>query len=60
MNVQFIRLDNDVCGPLNQMALDERRAVSDLVNQVLREFLKQKGGESIEGSGHAGAGRPVG
>ena len=32
MNIQFVRLELDVCEKLNQMALQQRRTVSDLVN----------------------------
>ncbi len=41
MNVQFVRLDNDVIDPVNQMALERRQTVSDLVNEVIREYLEQ-------------------
>ena len=39
MNIQFVRLELDVCEVLNRMALRQRRTVSDLVNQLLREQL---------------------
>ena len=39
MNIQFVRLENDVCEVLNQMALQQRRTVSELVNQLLRNQL---------------------
>jgi hypothetical protein len=43
MNIQFVRLELDVCEVLNQMALRQRRTVSDLVNQLLREELTRAG-----------------
>jgi predicted transcriptional regulator len=43
MNIQFVRLDNDVCGKVNEMALETRRTVSDLVNDIVRERLKKEG-----------------
>ena len=42
MNIQYIRLDEDVCVSMNKLALDERRTVSELVNEVLREYLQQQ------------------
>jgi hypothetical protein len=43
MNIEFVRLEHDVCEVLNQMALQQRRTVSELVNQLLREQLAQTG-----------------
>jgi len=40
MNIQFIRLDADVCDILNRMAGAERRTVSDLANEILKNHLK--------------------
>ena len=40
MNIQSVRLDQDVCEPVNRLALDNRRTVTELVNEVLREYLK--------------------
>ena len=40
MNIQFIRLDSDVCVILNEMARDKSRTVSELVNDVLRAHLR--------------------
>jgi len=48
MNIQFIRLELDVCEPINQMALEARRTVSELVNEVLREFLARQAGRTQE------------
>lgn len=42
MNIQFVRLDDDICGILNRLALDQRRTVSDLVNEILREQLRKR------------------
>jgi hypothetical protein len=42
MNIQFVRLELDVCEPINRMALEARRTVSEIVNEVLRDFLKQQ------------------
>jgi len=39
MNIQFVRLDDDVCQAVNRLADQEERTVSALVNEVLREFL---------------------
>jgi hypothetical protein len=47
MNIQFVRLDHDVCETVNQIALESRRTVSDLVNDMLRECLK-KGCQAAE------------
>jgi hypothetical protein len=43
MNIQFVRLELDVCEVLNQMALRQRRTVSELVNELLREQLTRTG-----------------
>ena len=40
MNIQSVRLDLDVCEPVNRLAVDSRRTVTELVNEVLREYLK--------------------
>jgi hypothetical protein len=39
MNIQYVRLDERVCEPLNRLAMEQRRTVSDLVNEVLNRFL---------------------
>ncbi len=41
MNVQYVRLADEVCDTLNRMAREQRRTVSDLVNEMLRERLKE-------------------
>ncbi|HWC98784.1 MAG TPA: hypothetical protein VG456_18620 [Candidatus Sulfopaludibacter sp.] len=41
MNIQFVRLDDQVCETVNQLALQQRRTVSDLVNEILRTHLLQ-------------------
>ena len=42
MNIQFVRLEDDVCREINAQALEQRRTVSDLVNQIIREHLTGK------------------
>ena len=44
MNIEYVRLDDDLCGALNRMAQDQDRTVSELVNEVLREFLNRSTG----------------
>jgi predicted transcriptional regulator len=39
MNIQFVRLDDEVCEAVNRLAEREERTVSAVVNEVLREFL---------------------
>jgi len=41
MNIQFVRLDDEVCEVVNRLAENQGRTVSDLVNQALREFLER-------------------
>ena len=41
MNIQFVRLEVDVCERLNRLALDQRRTVSELVNEMVRSRLAQ-------------------
>jgi len=41
MNIQFIRLDDEICEAINRLAEQEERTVSALVNLVLREFLSR-------------------
>ncbi|HEY1339104.1 MAG TPA: ribbon-helix-helix protein, CopG family [Bryobacteraceae bacterium] len=48
MNIQYIRLDGDVCERLNRMANEERRTVSDVVNEILRHYLEEQKGASAE------------
>lgn len=40
MYIQSVRLDLDVCEPVNRLALDSRRTVTEVVNEVLREYLR--------------------
>jgi predicted transcriptional regulator len=42
MNVQFVRLDDDVTETINQIALDRKQTVSDLVNEVVRKYLEEQ------------------
>jgi predicted DNA-binding protein len=39
MNIQYIRLDDTVCEILNRLALEQRRTVSEVVNEILRGHL---------------------
>lgn len=39
MNIQFVRLDDEVCEAINRLAEKDQRTVSALVNEVLRDFL---------------------
>jgi len=39
MNVQFVRLEHDVCERANEAAREQGERVSDLVNRILREHL---------------------
>jgi hypothetical protein len=41
MDIQFVRLDLDICGKINKIALEQRRTVSELVNEMLRAQLDQ-------------------
>ena len=43
MNVQFVRLEDDVCQRVNQMAAEERKTVSSLVNEIVRGHLAERG-----------------
>ena len=40
MNVQFVRLSDDVCEKLNDLARGSRKTVSSVVNEILREYLQ--------------------
>jgi hypothetical protein len=42
MNIQFVRLEDDVCEPINVRALEQRRTVSDLVNEIVRKHLARE------------------
>ena len=42
MNIQYVRLDDRVCETLNRMALEQRRTVSEVVNDILRDHLNQQ------------------
>jgi len=50
MNIQFVRLESDVCEQLNQLALQQRRTVSELANEMLRLQLIQLGALPAEGA----------
>jgi hypothetical protein len=52
MNIQFVRLENDICEILNQIALQQRRTVSELVNQLLRDQLSRNGELPAQGECH--------
>ncbi len=39
INIQFVRLDPDVCETLNHVARDQQRTVSELVNQIVRDHF---------------------
>lgn len=53
MNIQFVRLDDGVCEALNQMAHQQRRTVSDLVNEVLKNYLEGLQ-RAVQGGANAG------
>ena len=36
MNIQYVRLDDDLCEILNRLAEEQGRKVSELVNELLR------------------------
>ena len=40
MNIQYVRLNDDICETLNLLAHDRHQTVSDFVNEILREFLE--------------------
>jgi plasmid stability protein len=42
MNIQFVRLEDDICEELNVQALEQRRTVSDLVNEILRAHMARE------------------
>ena len=44
MNIQFVRLEDDVCREINAKALEQRRTVSELVNEIVREHLAREKG----------------
>jgi predicted transcriptional regulator len=48
MNIQFVRLDDEVCEAINRLAEQKERTVSALVNQALREFLNRLNHQAAE------------
>jgi len=44
MNEQFVRLELDVCERVNEVARETRKKVSQVVNEILREYLARKDG----------------
>ena len=52
VNIQYVRLSEDICGTLNDMARDSRKTVSDVVNEILREHLRR--GREARAEGEAG------
>jgi len=50
MNIQYVRLDERVCETLNRLAQEERRTVSDFVNDILKEYLEVRANAAREGA----------
>jgi hypothetical protein len=50
INIQFVRLELDVCEKVNEMAQEQRRTVSELVNEMLRAQLTQTGAFPVDGA----------
>ena len=50
MNIQYVRLEDDVCGRLNEDAREQRRTVSDLVNEILRRHFAGQAQPPAEGN----------
>ena len=50
INIQFVRLELDVCEKVNEMAQEQRRTVSELVNEMLRAQLAQTGDFPVDGA----------
>jgi hypothetical protein len=42
MNIQFVRLEDDICEPIKVRAGEQRRTVSDLVNEIVRKHLARE------------------
>lgn len=53
MNIQFVRLDDDLCVTLNRLAEEHGRKVSDLVNEILRGELKKRAAGASSGEAAA-------
>jgi hypothetical protein len=50
VNIQFVRLEEDICERINVQALEQQRTVSDLVNEIVRMHLAREK-ESVDGAG---------
>ena len=53
MNIQFVRLDDDICNTLNRMAADKKRTVTEMVNDILRDYLRKIAREAREDAASA-------
>ena len=53
MNIQYVRLDDDICEILNRVAEANGRRVSELVNERLREQLEKRPAASSAGNAAA-------
>jgi predicted transcriptional regulator len=42
MNIQYVRLDDDICEVLNRLAFEQRRTVSEVVNEIARGWLARR------------------
>ncbi len=42
MNIQYVRLDDDICEVLNRLAWEQRRTVSEVVNEIARGWLTRQ------------------
>ncbi len=54
VDIQYVRLDEDVCEAVNRIARAQLRTVSELVNQIVREQIQRSkaansGNESSSG-----------
>jgi len=37
--IRYVRLDDDVCEEMNRLAQEDSSRVSNIVNQIIREYL---------------------
>lgn len=51
MNIQFVRLDSDLIERVNEIAKERGEKVSDMVNEIVRTYLRSLGESSSHRAG---------
>jgi hypothetical protein len=58
MNIQYVRLDDEICEIVNRMAEEQGRKVSEIVNEILRSNVEKQ--SSVPSNGDSATRQRVG